>query len=349
MKTFPCVCGARLFFDSVSCVQCRREVGWCPQCRRMVSLQLSPDGTYRCLQDQGHAPLLKCANYFRESVCNRMVPFAPAEHPSGLCDCCRYNAVIPDLSVPGHRRRWAELEAAKRRLFYTLDLLKLPHGTQADGFPLPLSFAFMTHALPEQGYWRDAGDRRIYTGHRHGRITINVKEADAVERERVRADLNEPLRTLIGHFRHEIGHYYWELLVPGRAEDGFRRLFGDPDDPPYAQALASYYQIGPPVDWEQSFLSVYATMHPWEDFAECFAFYLTVVAVLDTAQHWGLIPCHTLGDDLDAMLRTFNQAGLAVNELNRERGLKDLVPEMVTAVIHEKLQFVHQLIGEARD
>jgi hypothetical protein len=346
MRTFTCICEARLFFDSVQCLSCRRDVGWCPACRAIAAVEMTPEGTYRCLHPSCGAILLKCSNYYYQSVCNRLVRYNPAQGASGLCDCCRHNAVIPDLSVPGHRQRWSELEAAKRRLFYSLDLLGLPHNAPADGTALPLTFAFMTDALPEHGYWRSAGDKQVYTGHYQGCITINVKEADSVERERLRAGLNEPLRTLIGHFRHEIGHYYWELLVKDRRENAFRKVFGDYDHGGYAAALERYYQQGPPSDWKQSHLTVYASMHPWEDFAECFAFYLTVVAVLDTARHWGLVPRQLSFENLATMLSTFSEAGLAVNELNRERGLKDLVPEVVTRVVREKLAFVHALIVE---
>ncbi len=344
MKRFQCNCGAQLFFDNVSCLSCGGEVGWCPGCQRMTLLEPLAEGGYRCGHADCGAALLKCQNYAEEGVCNRMVLVDPDQTAPALCDCCRYNVVIPDLSIDGHRRRWAELEAAKRRLFYTLELLGLPHGTEAEGFKPPLAFSFMADSLPDAGLWRGTGQgEKVYTGHAEGHITINLKEADAVERERLRTDLNESHRTLIGHFRHEIGHYYWEVLVRGQDEAACREVFGDHDHPSYAEALESYYENGPPADWSANFISAYATMHPWEDFAETFAFYLDVASVQDTAQNFGLDGGGYTAD-LDAMLRSFGEIGLVVNEINRDMGLTDLVPEIVTPAIRDKLNYIHRLV-----
>jgi len=148
----------------------------------MTLLEPLAEGGYRCGHEDRGAALLKCQNYAEEGVCNRMVLVDPDQTAPALCDCCRYNVVIPDLSIAGHRRRWAELEAAKRRLFYTLDLLGLPHGTEAEGFEPPLAFSFMADSLPDAGLWRGTGQgEKVYTGHAEGHITINLKEADAVE------------------------------------------------------------------------------------------------------------------------------------------------------------------------
>ncbi|HHW78976.1 MAG TPA: hypothetical protein GX399_18405 [Xanthomonadaceae bacterium] len=348
MKRFQCACGAHLFFDNVSCLSCGREVGWCPGCQNMTALEPLPEGGYRCGHADCGAILLKCRNYAEEGVCNRMVPVGADQAAPALCDCCRYNAVIPDLSIDGHRQRWAELEAAKRRLFYTLDLLGLPRGGEAEGFEPPLSFSFMADALPDAGLWRGTGKgEKVYTGHAEGHITINIKETDAVERERLRTDLNESHRTLIGHFRHEIGHYYWEVLVRGRDEARCRPVFGDHDHPSYAEALERYYEQGAPADWRSNFISAYATMHPWEDFAETFAFYLDIASVQDTALHFGL-GGGGYTDNLDDMLRSFSWVGLVVNEINRDMGLIDLVPEIITPAIRNKLDYLHALVRGGR-
>ena len=50
---------------------------------------------------------------------------------------------------------------------------------------------------------------QVITGHAQGLITIDIAEADDAERECHRQDMAEPYRTLLGHFRHEIGHHYW--------------------------------------------------------------------------------------------------------------------------------------------
>ena len=75
-------------------------------------------------------------------------------------------------------------------------------------------------------------------------------------------------RTVLGHFRHEVGHYYWDRLIdktPFLKE--CRELFGD-DRADYAEALKKHYAQGPPPDWMETHISAYATTHPWEDWAE---------------------------------------------------------------------------------
>ncbi|SDN70761.1 zinc-binding metallopeptidase family protein [Vreelandella arcis] len=346
MQTFSCRCGNPLFFENTHCLACQSEVGWCPVCTHIVALEPLPKGGYRCTHPSCGSALMKCQNYVLSNVCNRMVVMNDG-YADTLCDCCRYNAMIPDLTINGNRERWAALEAAKRRLFYTLDLLALPHGTHGDNIRVPLSFSFMADALPDQGLWRStASQEKVYTGHTNGHITINVKEADDVERERLRVDMNESHRTLIGHFRHEIGHYYWDLLVKERDEQACRQVFGDHTSPTYAEALEQYYHHGAPNDWSMRFISAYATMHPWEDFAETFAFYLDMVAVLDTALHMGLSRAEHDGS-LDDMLRAFHQVGMAVNELNREMGLLDLAPRAIAPAVRDKLAYIHTLIENA--
>ena len=185
------------------------------------------------------------------STTSATVACRPRRRPrQPLCDCCRFNVTIPDLTVAGNLQKWYRLEAAKRRLFYDLGELGLPYGTAADGIEPPLSFDFKADVIPKATFGAaSAAAERVYTGHANGRITINIREADDVEREKLRVDLGEAQRTLIGHFRHEIGHYYWDMLVKGRREDEFIAVFGDHNSPTYAEALERHYQEGPPADW----------------------------------------------------------------------------------------------------
>lgn len=185
------------------------------------------------------------------------------------------------------------------------------------------------------------------TGHCQGRITINIQEADDDERERLRVQLGESQRTLIGHFRHEIGHYYWEVLVRGHAEAGFKATFGDHEQPTYNEALERHYQSGPPADWQERFISAYASMHPWEDFAETFAAYLDMVCILDSAVHQGLGAARSEQSSLDTMLIDYQQIGMAMNEMNRSVGLVDLVPEVFVQPVVAKLRFIHEVVNRA--
>lgn len=348
MQTFRCVCGNTLFFENTSCGNCGRDVGWCPTCRQISGLDARDDGTFACVSPGCGAVVRKCLNYSQEGVCNRCIAVAGTRSGELFCDCCRLNETIPDLSVDGNRARWAQLEAAKRRLIYGLDSLGLPYGSAADGFDPPLAFAFKGDVIPTQGLWRTMGEgERVYTGHADGMITINIREADDAEREKLRVDFGEAHRTLIGHFRHEIGHYYWDLLVRDRAEDAFKAVFGDHENPDYGQALSLYYDNGAPSDWQETYVSAYATMHPWEDWAETFALYLAMAAMLDTAFHLRLVDAAPDGD-LATMLARYRGLGLVLNEISREMGLLDLVPAVITDPIAVKLGFVHDMVGGAR-
>lgn len=349
MRLYACVCGNTLFFENTRCVACEREVGWCPACRAIRALEPAGDGIVVCTEASCRARLIKCANYALEDVCNRCVlAGAGAPEAPPLCDCCRFNEKIPDLSVPGNRTKWARIEAAKRRLFHVVDALGLPYGSATDGFDPPLAFDFKGDIVPADGVWRTMGNQeRVYTGHAGGKITLNIREADDAEREKLRVDMGEAHRTVIGHLRHEIGHYFWEVLVRGRREDGFRALFGDHENPTYAEALERHYREGPPADWRKRYISAYATMHPWEDWAETFAYYLDMASVLETAAGLELMPRADF-DDLDAMLGGYRRIGLAANELNRTMGLLDLVPEVVVPPVAAKLGFVHDVVREAR-
>ncbi|WP_417329799.1 zinc-binding metallopeptidase family protein [Halomonas cupida] len=347
MRYFTChCCDNRLFIDNTLCQSCHSELGWCSACQTISALTPLGDGRYRCSGPDCASLLAKCQNYAVENVCNRMIPVHSVEAGIVLCDCCRHNRQIPDLEVDGHRHRWAKLESAKRRMFYTLDLLGLPHEVDPQKASPPLTFAFLADEVPsDDGEWQShhALDP-VYTGHADGLITINVKEADDVERERLRRDFKEAQRTLIGHFRHEVAHYYWDLLIKGHDEEAACiAVFGDHNSPSYAEALERYYAVGAPADWAERHVSAYATMHPWEDFAETFAFYLDMVAVLDTAGNFGITPTG-YEEDLHAMLTTFQRLGMALNEVNREMGLVDIVPEIITPALYAKLEYVHELI-----
>ncbi len=350
MKTFNCICQNSLFFENSRCVQCHREVGWCPVCDRMSALVpiAREAAIYACGQPDCRAQLVKCHNYSTHQVCNRCIELDNVTESDQLCDYCRFNATVPDLSVEGNLLKWARLEAAKRRLLYILDFLGLPYGTAADGFSPPLAFAFKGDVILKDESWRTLGQsERVYTGHADGKITINIREADDVEREKLRVDMNESHRTLVGHFHHEIGHYYWQALVKGEWCDRFKALFGDPENPDYSEAMDRYYKSDPPAAWQENYISAYATMHPWEDFAETFAAYLDMVSVLDTALNSELkygLDIHT--SSLKQMVTHYQKLGIMLNEFNRTLGLLDFVPDVFTPPVVEKINFVHELIHD---
>jgi hypothetical protein len=203
---------------------------------------------------------------------------AAVEESAALCASCRLTRVIPPLAVTQYRTYWYRLEQAKRRLLYTLVSLQLPLTGKAQDPEHGLAFEFLA----------DAGSLpKVVTGHDGGVITINIAEADDAERERVRLAMGEPYRTLLGHLRHECGHYYWERLIAGSEwQRAFGRLFGE-EGQDYTASLQRHYQA-PAFDWEQLHVSAYASAHPWEDWAETWAHYLHMVDTLETAQACGL-------------------------------------------------------------
>lgn len=380
MRTYTCRCDATLFFDNTVCLACQRPAGWCEPCGRIVGLDdipadaaALPGATHLC--PAGHA-VVRCGNGTAHDVCNRWItppaqPAAPAPPPPSparlpgpaapdvspgpaLCVPCTFNRVIPDLTAPEHRELWAAMEAAKRRAFYDLDLVGLPEAWFFQGLPA-LSFDFKSDAMRFAGRWVPAEyadeEHPITTGHAAGLITINLKEADPVERERTKLDLGESQRTLVGHFRHELGHYVYDRLVrdqPDR-QATFLQTFGDPEKPTYADAMQRHYDQahGPPADWPQHFVTQYASMHPWEDWAETWTLLLNVAGTLDTAaahEAFTLPQAPDVHTHLDDALNAYLQLGPALNEMNRHRGLPPVVIAQLPDPVRHKLHTLAQLI-----
>jgi hypothetical protein len=269
----------------------------------------------------------------------------PASVAGDFCQACQLNHVIPDLSLPENRILWAEVEKAKRRLVYTLKRLHLALRSKVEDPEGGVAFDIKA----------DQGSTRVLTGHDDGLITLNLGEADDAEREKMRVSMKERYRTLIGHFRHEIGHYYWDRLVRDGAHLArFRELFGD-ERADYGEALRRHYASQPSEDYADSFITPYAAAHPWEDFAETFAHYLHLEDTLETGHHFGFtgqLPAREsvvdIGD-FDLLLAEWTELTIALNALNRSMGLPDAYPFAISPKVREKLEFVHELVRSARD
>lgn len=352
MKSFTCQCGNRVFFLNSHCVQCKRELGYFPRLGQMGALE--PAGQY-IWTAPGITPegrhYRKCNNYQQEDVCNWMVEVSD---PDPFCWACRLNQVIPDLSRPRHRYFWYKLESAKRYCLYGLYQLRLPLQSKKQDPDKGLAFAFL--ASPET---EDDNASPVHTGHSNGLITINVSEADDVARTQMRELQRERYRTLLGHFRHEIGHYYWDRLIRDIPDNmtGFRELFGD-ERRDYRAALDLHYQQGPPAGWQQHYVSSYASAHPWEDWAECWAHYMHMIGTLETAHDFGLVPAGVSALESEKQQSVFNpsheafaklmerwvQLTVAMNALSRSMGLPDAYPFVVPAMARRKLEYIHHLI-----
>jgi hypothetical protein len=334
VKRFACECGQRVFFEDYTCLACRRELGFAPGL--MAFLSRVPDAPD--FRDSGGGSWAACSNRSALRVCNWLIP---ATDPQLLCQACRMNRVIPNLQPLRNQELWVRMEEAKRRLVYSLLTLGLPYDG-SDGRP-PLGFEFMEDRRSNP----QVAESFVTTGHRTGIITINLLEADDVSRHAVREEMSERYRTLLGHFRHESGHYFSDcLLPPGEALDEFRRLFGD-ERADYADAIRRYYDAGPTPDWPTRFVSAYASAHPLEDWAECWAHYLHITDGLETARANGLLPTDTSGD-WDREVAAWIEGSVKLNEITRSLGVDDAYPFVLNAPVRQKLAFIRRRLEAAR-
>lgn len=338
MKLFNCpTCNNILYFENRACGACQSRIAYQPRAAVMIAWR-EGDST----------PPKLCANADL-NACNWV-----AQEHNEFCVACRHNGTVPDLQRPEYVQGWLELEAAKHRLFYSLLRWKLPLKTRDEDREHGLIFNFLAD---------DPGTKsKVMTGHDNGIITIALAESDAIERERRRLAMGEPYRTLLGHFRHEVGHHYWDILVrDGNKLDACRAVFGD-DNQDYAQALNAHYEHGAPIDWQSNFVSAYATTHPWEDFAETWAHYLHIVDTLEMAAEFGMEVKPALDrvggltaavnfdpyveKDFQAIANAWLPFVFAMNSVNRAMGSTDLYPFVLSPAVLRKLSFIHDLLQE---
>lgn len=325
MQSFACrVCGQRLHFENSRCVSCGSRLAYARTERALVPVDA--DGRY--VDDAGRAWWV-CRN-LGLSGCTWL-----AATDGGQCAGCDLTRTRPhDSDAVGLAQFWSA-ERAKRHLVHELDGLGLPVVGKREDPDDGLAFDLLS-SVAEQ----------VTIGHAGGVITIDLAESDASHRERLRAQLDEPYRTMLGHFRHESGHYYqWQLVrgedLTGRA----RELFGD-ERASYQDALARHYDQGPPAGWEESHISAYATMHPFEDFAETWAHYLHICDTIETAAAYGLtteVPTSPGGRFSDVVTGVWAPLSVALNMINRSMGHDDLYPFVIPRGVLDKLDFVASL------
>jgi len=347
LKLFTCqVCDNIVHFENSACGNCGHHLAYAPELGRLVAVETVAAGPRSVKGSVG--PRLLCVNA-EMSVCNWLVP-PGSDDP--LCAACRHNGTIPDLNDGARVKAWRDLEQAKHRLFYTLMRWNLPLRTRQEDPEHGLIFHFLADDA--------ANGSKVMTGHDNGVITIALSEADDIERERRRLQMGEPYRTLLGHFRHEVGHHYWDLLVrDGGQRDAGRAIFGD-DSLDYAAALKQHYTNGPPSNWQDSYVSAYATTHPWEDFAETWAHYLHIVDTLEMAANFGMqiapaadrigglsakadFDPYTI-QDFNAIVRSWLPFVFAINNVSRTMGLRDIYPFVLSPTVIGKLNFIHNLV-----
>lgn len=316
-----------VFFADTECVSCGAILGFDPSAGRMLAADAAAG-----FWTEGDSSYRPCGNRLQHG-CNWLIGF---EESDGFCISCQLNRTIPNLDNPENIGRWRRVEDAKRRLMYTLLDLGLPIRSRSRGWRDGLAFDFKEDRRTNP----NVEEEHVTIGHAEGVITLNVAEADDVLRERARTDLNERYRTLLGHFRHESGHYYFDLLVQ-ESDTEFRELFGD-ERSDYAAALDRYYAEGAVPDWPDRFISAYASVHPLEDWAETWSHYLHIHDALETAVAGGFAePEADFGRRLDLWM----ELTVTLNEFNRSLGLGDYYPFVISPVVRTKLEFVHRRLG----
>lgn len=287
-----------------------------------------------------------CENHTAYNACNWLIP---ADQPHQFCVSCRLTEILPPLHDEQRRTQWVRVESAKRRLLYTLVGLELPVESRLQNPELGLAFRFQesTEQAP------------VYTGHASGIITLNMAEADNAFRENAREKLGEAYRTVLGHLRHECGHYYWERLVLPSEKwlPQARVLFGD-ERANYQEAINQHYENGAPANWSDNYISAYATMHPWEDWAETWAHYLHMLDTLETAAAYDVAvkSPSTKGrkrrskssmhhrENFDKLFEMWYSLTFALNGLSRSMGMPDTYPFVISVPAKEKLRLVHEII-----
>ncbi|WP_047546134.1 putative zinc-binding metallopeptidase [Psychroserpens sp. Hel_I_66] len=347
MKVFECNnCNHAVFFENYTCDNCGHLTGYRDKDRKMLTFNTKSKSL---VSDKERIAYKYCKNK-TYNVCNWIIE---ENSPEEYCNACQLNRTIPNLTDVNNFQNWKDLEIAKHRLIYQL---------QKIGLPLP------SKMKSEEGLCFDfveqEQDPSLMTGHANGVITILLREADSVKREQMRKQFLESYRTLVGHLRHEVGHYFWDRLVNTNPQvlDEFRAIFGDEREN-YGDALQAYYKNGAPKDWQKSYISKYATSHAWEDWAETWAHYLHIMDMVETA-YFFRINVKPLGikrstktkvsldpytiKNFDAIIKKCMPLSFAVNSINRAMGIPDVYPFVITPAVISKMKFIHSLLLSKR-
>ena len=370
MKTFHCTCSGNpsLFFESTSCTACGRTTGITNDFDQVQAFDLDEKSGFYYLSGQANVQYKQCQNFAQYHACNGMIELNDNKEASDLCFACLFNDTIPNLEIEEHLPLWRKMETAKRRTLFSINALPIPLNNLQQAPDTGLSFDFTVDRDVKDHFSSELPNHSaVMTGHDCGHITINLAEADEVARSKAKMDMGERYRTLLGHFRHEIGHYYFDQLISKNPKQHAlcKEVFGD-DELDYQEALDRHYSQGAPSDWPQRYISEYATMHPWEDWAETWAHYLHIIDTLQTAQENGLALIlkkskltETSVADLELpqsndyftfqtpfadILSLWMRFSVIFNSLNRSMGLQDAYPFVLSPEVRKKLTFIHYAV-----
>jgi len=351
MKIFQCgSCKNSVFFENYKCHNCDHVLGFRDKDLKMVTFK---PNTNLLISEREQIEYKYCKNK-DYNVCNWVIQ---KNDPEEYCSACQLNRTIPNLSDTDNFTNWKQLEIAKHRLIYQLRKIGLPLPSK-----MKVKEGFCFDFVAQQD------NPSLMTGHANGVITILIREADSVLREKMRKQFLEPYRTLVGHLRHEVGHYFWDRLVLTNTDilEEFRTIFGD-ERLDYGEALQTYYKEGAPLDKRESFITRYATSHPWEDWAETWAHYLHIMDMVETAYFFGVNVKPVLKkkrvrrdmktkvtydpytiEDFDVIIKTCVPLSFAVNSINRAMGIPDVYPFVISPAVIVKLKFIHRLLLHKR-
>ncbi len=347
MKLYTCSnCHSLIYFENNICLHCGYSLGFDSNSLSLVTLV--SEGGNHFLNISNRKERFRFCKNAEYGTCNWLIQESRAAE---FCQACELNRVIPALNSNENLKRWKNIEIAKHRLVYSLLRLRLPVQKKIGNEESGIAFDFLADTSAKD---------KVITGHDNGVVTLNIEEADEAARTRHKLDLGERYRTLLGHFRHEIGHYYWEVLIKNSDElEGYRSFFGN-EEKDYAEALDIYYKNGAPPDWSEHFISPYATSHPWEDWAETWAHYLHLMDTLETAFSFGIriqpdmvqdtkrIQASIQQDpydmtDFSQIIKWWLPLTFAVNSLNRSMGHSDFYPFVISEPVVDKLKFIHEI------
>jgi hypothetical protein len=338
VRDFICPnCGQHLAFENSICLACGSRLGFSLDDMAFLVIASGAESEHGGAVDASEYQL--CAN-LHAAECNWLVRVAPVRR---LCTSCALTRTRPNDADRPAMAAFATAEMAKRRLIVELVDLKLPIVGRDEDPNFGLAFDLLS-----------SQNEKVFTGHENGVITLDLAEGDDVHREQLRIAMAEPYRTLLGHFRHEIGHYYYYRLVDTapQYQQKARELFGDAEAD-YQAALDRHYSEGAPPGWANDYVSSYATMHPAEDWAETFAHYLHIRDTLDTAAAFSFAPANAtferrnLGPSgFDSIIEMWLPLSWALNMVNRSMGHDDLYPFVLPTKVLDKMRFIHTVIDE---
>ncbi|MFS4482912.1 putative zinc-binding metallopeptidase [Hyunsoonleella sp. 2307UL5-6] len=338
MKIFKCPsCSSTVFFENTQCLNCKNTLGY-----HLETNAFAVPQTY----NSSFTNNLKFCYNHKYSVCNWLIA---QSSENKFCVACSLNRKVPTQSDEESFKKWQKLEIAKHRLIYQLSALNLPLHSKIKNY-IGIAFDFLS----------DNNKEKKLTGHSNGVITILLSEADSVHREQLKKQMDERYRTLLGHFRHEIGHYYWMLLFDNENLQKFRNIFGN-ENIDYGESLERYYKNGAPSNWNSNYISKYASAHPWEDWAETWAHYLHIMDTLETANSLGMsfsasntpiqqkittsvCPNPYKITDFKVIFDASIALTCAANSLNRSMGLQDIYPFVIPSPVYKKLEFIHNIL-----